>query len=380
MLVTRNGSSVIVELEDTDFMESAVRLSSPLEIGHAYDAGGLTVDGASMNIEIKMSQAIYNYIGDIASGERIMNANGFSDDEARRISDEFLSDNLQIGSYDGEFDIEDSDITSILDTINIDYSVTFAGDFIAGAAYTLRAEIGIQKIHFYLIPNTLMVERGKDASAQTSYVDSSIIYIPSDSSDTQVSDTVVDKLVNAFKVATFDSTVTLGGRSKILNISPTLIGLVHRFGYAFGDVKDIYVDSVKPFEKFGFMTMFPDSGSSHLPPFVYGVVSSANAIAIVDIVNAEITQQGLEEQIRGTLPVKYIVGDIRWPSRIEFKEIPPAFDIIVDGSIEWEKFGPIRDNYIHGSGVPQAECIHSWEGRTSLGIKKLYKSTAKIED
>ncbi len=376
MIITRNLQTVNITMVESDFVDSGVHVESANQRGAIYDAGEVTVDGSEMTITIEMNSAIYAYVANIASGERKFKSQGFGEEESRRISDEFLAGNFHIADYEGSFDVTDSEIRDTLDEVVIADKVVFTGNFIAGANYILRADVSVRDIDFYLIPTSMF----KDPTpGDNTFVDSFPIVIPSAEGDGPVSDEIKVERVTAFKVAIIDKDIVISGRRKALSIITVFMGLVHRHNYVYGDIEALYRESISLFQKFDFMSL-PDEMGTHLPNPIFGVVASANGLAVADISVAEISDRRAEHRIGGTVPTKIVVGDIHWPTRIEFKEQPPTFDKIREGDADWEKYGPIQDAYINGSNVPIPECMHSWEGRGGMGLRSIDKLTAGIED
>jgi hypothetical protein len=378
MKVARNGSSVIVDVTDTDFIEAAIHTDSVDGRGYSQAGGVVTSSGLNMTITFKMDSATYSYIADVAAGERKSSGSGFTDNEARRISDEFLNESIQLGDYKGIFDLEQSEVDTALAGIVIDDEITFTGEMYSGETYVLRADVGTARMQVYLIPTSLFRD---PVPGDYTFVDSYPFSIPFAEGDDTVVPAIMMQEIQAFKTTTITKNVNLdlGGRRMAYNQLSALMSYVQRYGYAYADMKKIYEETLIPMEKFGFMTR-PTNVTSRYPNVLFGIPSSANCLAVIESSNMKLFSQGLTISVGGTATVTYIVGSIYFPSKILFKETLETFDIISDGVAEWEEFGPIRNEYIGKTGAIAAECMHSWQGRSTLGIKAVSLDTAGVED
>ena len=376
MQITRDGTSFVIDMIETDFFEAPVRAGAPGEVGHITAGGLLTGGGVQADISINMGASIYRALGSLASGGRSFSGSGFDDEVARRMSDEFLNLGVQLGDYTGTYDLEPNEVDAAIAGITIETVVSFSSAVYTGENYILRADVGTQKIKFYLIPTTELTPTTSD---EFIYIDSYPFQFPVEDSDDAVSASMEEKEVIAFKVAAITKTVDLGSRRlSQLNTMTLFLGYVHRFRYPYMDVKGLYESSLTAFEKFGFITA-PAVKAGKFCSVAFGINASVNAFVIVDLNTASLSELGVAIFCRGTVPATFIVGDINWPNDIAFAERLSTFDSISDGSSDWDDLGPMNDTYTDTSDFP-TECMHSWQGRSSMTLKSLTKSNAGVKD
>lgn len=115
---------------------------------------------------------------------------------------------------------------------------------------------------------------------------------------------------------------------------------------------------------------------------IYGVGVSGRALQVIPIDGMEgsSSRPGINMNLKGTVDVHFIYGDIRYPANPLLILSRPKFDIISD-SDKWTMYGPTTVKYIGGNDVgDEPSTIFSWEGRVSASPKTLPQIVAQLED
>lgn len=380
MIFQRTDNNFATEVSTIDFIETAIVAGNANAKTHSSVSAAVYDETTSGSVTFNIPDDVYTFIAYNSGRQRKMDTGPYTDFQAIGKADARIEANVPIEAYHGQLDITEDEINAALSGVEITNEVTFTGTFYTNASYFLRIECGVRDADIYLIEAGDVVD---PVNGDRVFIDSvffTLGAIESDKDNTSSVSTFNPIRVTHSKVALIEGTATFEIFSGSIQVMTELISSLIRTGEQLADIRDIYTNAIIPFKKFGFVD-FTEGSGSFIPHCVYGIVNSANAFAIVDMNGSTLRRIGRDIRISGDVNVKWIVGDINWPVGINFSDTLKTFDGTsdssgsLDASSKWTEFGPINGEYIGNNSTFNTECMHSWQDRTNIGIKKTPENT-----